>query len=220
MGVGFFLGILYREGASNSEGKVAPLASSLCSSRRPLRGSKSEPRARGLTWRALPARSGQCLGASGGLRGPPPHPPGIRAQEAEGLPRRRGAGCVSSASWDSLPLSFSQRVPPARAAPPRGQQNLAPALARESAGATALLRAPRSRPSEGLEGGGGAGKGEASPPPWLRRCLHPKMAPPHCLADGQWKQITTADDAEIRHGGAVRPPESRGDSGSTAPSAA
>lgn len=153
------------KGAPNSEGKAAPLASSLCAVPRPPRGTNSEPGA----WDCFgeggtrTAQSRQRREAGGGLTGPPPYSPRARlgAQATEGVLRRR-----SSAAGDSLRLSLNLPVSRARAAPRSAQQSPAPTTTRESTAAAvaALLADPRSRPREGLEGGGGARKGKASPP--------------------------------------------------------
>lgn len=151
---------------------------------------------------ARPAWSVQRRGAAGGLGGPPPHLPGARlgAQEIERLPRRR-----SAAARDSLSLSLSQPVPRAGETPPQPRSS----FSRESTATAgfALQAAPRSRPKERMQGGGGAGKGEASP---LHRACYVSHTPtrlrPYCRADSQWKHASAADDAEIRHGGAARCP--------------
>lgn len=131
------------------------------------------------------ARSRQRREAGGSLTGPPPYSPRARlgAQGTEGLPRRR-----SSAAGGSLRLSLSQPVSWTRAAPRGAHQSPAPTTARESTAVAvaALLADPRSRPREGLEGGGGARKGKASPPPsGLLPFRHTHSAPPHCLFDSQ-----------------------------------
>lgn len=166
MGVGFFLGIL-------NQGKALPTPRE----RRPL---LLPPSALSRARRAGPIRSqgpGDCFGeggsrtarsrqrreAGGGLTGPLPYSPRARlgAQATEGVLRRR-----SSAAGDSLRLSLNLPVSRARAAPRSAHQSPAPTTTRESTAAAvaALLADPRSRPREGLEGGGGARKGKASPP--------------------------------------------------------
>lgn len=68
-----------RKGASNSEGKAAPLASSLCAVPRPPRGANSESRARGLPARGRaprgPVSAEELVAVS---QDPPPYSPRAR----------------------------------------------------------------------------------------------------------------------------------------------
>lgn len=149
------------KGASNSEGKAAPLLPPSAMSRA-LRAGTIRGRGPGTALEGRHALRGQsATRGCGGLAGPPPYSPGarLRAQGTEGLPNRR-----SPAAQDSLPLSLSQPIARTQEAPQRAYPNPAPNTARESAAAAVagLLVAPHRGPGEGLEGRGGAGKGAAA----------------------------------------------------------
>jgi hypothetical protein len=214
MGVGFFLGILHREGASNSEGRAALLASSLGAAPRPPRGTKSGPRALGLPLGGAPRTVRQRLGPAAISEDPCPIRPPLGARGAKGLLRRRGAerdgaGCARS----GFPPSFPQSV--SRMAPPRAHYSPAPIPARESAAAAAArTTAVRSRLWEGPEGGGGVGNREASPPPGCGALLSPTRLRPHCppAANGSKalrqmtrKYVTGARPADLGRGPARAP---------------
>lgn len=175
------------KGAPNSEGKAAPLASSLCAVPRPPRGTNSEPGAWGLLWGGRDTHRAVSSAPRGRWRS---H--GTPALLTQGSARRAGN------RRGTPPAQFGSRgFPPSlpqstRLSGSSGTAERAPEpCSNHNPGkyCRCRRRAPNrsAQPSQGGTGGRGRGEKRESLAPPIRAaaCSHTHSAPPHCLFDSQ-----------------------------------
>lgn len=182
MGVGFFLGILDRAKALPTPRGGRPLLfppSELPGARR---AGPSQGHGPGAAFGGRAPRGPVGTEGAGGGLGRPPRLTLLVHSKPKGFPA--GAAPQPGIPSDSTAVNRSLPLEGRRGARTTALSSYSRG---KCAAATAAFQAgPRSRPREGLEGGGGAGKGEASPPHPGGCVFHtPTRLRPYYLADSQ-----------------------------------